>query len=303
MATESSSIDDLLMSVANGTPAPEPLPEDPIDDTPAPEPFKIEGDDHGEPERIETQEDAEASRNEPEQEAEGEADEYGNERDPENKQMRDRLKKQAESMERKHRAELDALRMQLAQQGASQQVQQAAKDFEYNPEASGDWQQQLEKFIEHTIDNRETKLQQAQQQQREAQVQMEFESKFRDDVQRFPDFEEAISSVGAEISDPMVYATRSMKNPAAFLYAAAKRAPAELQRIAKIQDPYAQIAAVGALEVTLRQTKPATKAPRPIGRAADDGTMPHKVEKGDSIEDLIAASEQRIRAKRSVLRR
>lgn len=302
MATESSSIDELLTNIATGTTPP--VPEQEVE-AKEPETLNIEGNDYGEPERIETQEEDEDARKEVVPEVTGdEADEYGNKSEPENKEIRERLKKQAESMERRYKGEIEALRAQLSQQGANPQIQQAAMDFEYNPEGAGDWQHQLAQFIDHTIDNRETKLQRAKQQQFEAQAQMEFESKFRDDVQRFPDFEQAIQEVGAEISDPMVHATRSMKNPAAFLYAAAKRAPAELQRIAKIQDPYAQIAAIGALEVTLRQTKAATKAPKPIGRMPDDGMLALKTEKrGETIEDLIQASEAKIKAKRSALRR
>lgn len=297
MATESSSIDDLLMNVATGNPAPLPDPE-PIADIPEPEPLKIEGNDYGEIERIDTQDGEDATRKEPET-ATDEADEYGNKPEPENEAIRERLTRQA----RKHEAEMAALRAQLSTQQA-QQVQEAAQGFEYNPDASGDWQQQLASFVKQTVNNMSSEREHEKQRVREAQAQMEFESKFRDDVQRFPDFEEAIMGIGADISDPMVHATRSMKNPAAFLYAAAKRAPAELQRIAKIEDPYAQIAAVGALEVTLRQTKPATKAPKPIGRAPDDGVMALKSEKREeTIEDLIKASEAKIRAKRSALRR
>jgi hypothetical protein len=72
-----------------------------------------------------------------------EFDEYGNPKEPENKEIRERLARQA----RKHQDEMDALRQQLAQQGASREVQQAAKDFEYDQNAEGDWQQQLGAFI------------------------------------------------------------------------------------------------------------------------------------------------------------
>ena len=54
-----------------------------------------------------------------------ETDEYGNEKEPENEVIRERLRKQAESLSRKHEAEIAELRTQLAQQGASQQVQKA----------------------------------------------------------------------------------------------------------------------------------------------------------------------------------
>lgn len=292
MATESSSIDELLASVVTGTPAPEYHEPVEVDETVEPESLTSEASEY----------DAEPTESEPvvaEKTTTETADEYGNEPEQENEVIRERLARQA----RKHEAELAALKSQLTRQ-QSQQVQQAADKFEYNPDESGDWQQQLASFVKQTVQNMGTEQQRAEQQQREMQAQMDFETKFRDDVQRFPDFEQAIMGLGAEISDPMVHATRSMTNPAAFLYAAAKRAPAELQRISKLQDPYAQIAAIGALEANLRQTKPATKAPRPIGKGSEDGTMPHKTQpKGETIEDLIKASEAKIKAKRVALRR
>ena len=115
-------------------------------------------------------------------------DDYGNKKTSENEVIRDRLKKQAESLERKHKAELDALRSQLADSGASREVQQAAKDFEYDPNDSGDWQQRLAYFVKQTVNNMSREEGQRQQQAREHEAQREFETKFRDGMYIFDDF-------------------------------------------------------------------------------------------------------------------
>ncbi len=115
-------------------------------------------------------------------------DEYGNKASADNEVIRERLARQAESLKRKHQAEIDDLRAQLANQGASQQVQQAAKDFEYDPEASGDWQQQLASFVKQTVKGMEVEQQRAAQQHKEAQAHAEFETKFHQGMSKFSDF-------------------------------------------------------------------------------------------------------------------
>jgi hypothetical protein len=217
-----------------------------------------------------------------------ETDEYGNEREPENKEIRERLARQA----RKHQEEIDALRAQLAQQGASREVQQAAKDFEYDPDASGDWQQQLGAFIKQTVNSMTREQEEAQTRQREAQIQADFEAKFRDGMGRFDDFRDVISSLPCEISNPMTLATRAMENPAAFLYAAAKRHPQELERISKLRDPYAQMTEMGRLEERMRKNRPTTKAPRPLGRTPEDShTATPKKKSEPNGDDLLARAD------------
>jgi len=215
-------------------------------------------------------------------------DEYGNEQEPENEAIRERLARQA----RKHQAEIDSLRAQLAQQGASQQVQQAAKDFEYDPSEEGNWQQQLASFVKQTVNSMTREQQETQQRQQEMQAQQEFESKFRDGMNRFDDFREVIGALPCEITDPMTLATRSMDNPAAFLYAAAKRHPQELERISKLRDPYGQMMEMGKLEERMRKGKSVTKAPKPLGRTPDDSTIKTKPKDKDlSGDDLLAKAD------------
>ena len=217
-----------------------------------------------------------------------EYDDYGNEKEPENEAIRERLARQA----RKHQAEIDALRSQLANQGASQQVQQAAKDFEYDPNASGDWQQQLASFVKQTVKSMNDEQANERQRHEEAKVQQEFESKFRDGMSKFSDFVDVVESLPFEITNPMTLATRAMADPASFLYAAAKRNPQELERISKIRDPYAQMTEMGKLEERMRRNKQTTTAPRPMGRTQEDSVAPETKKKREpTIEELIAKSE------------
>lgn len=219
---------------------------------------------------------------------ESDLDEYGNEK--ENEVIRDRLARQA----RKHDAELNELRSQLAQQGASTQVQKAAQDFEYDPNESGDWQQQLASFVKQTVQSMTRDQQESEKRQVEQKAQVEFESKFCEGMGNFGDFVDVIRALPFEISNPMTLSTRGMDNPAAFLYAAAKRNPQELERISKIRDPYAQMTEMGKLEERMRRNKPTTKAPRPLGRTAEDATAkPIKKEVDKSGDDLLAKADSK----------
>lgn len=224
-----------------------------------------------------------------------EEDEYGNKKERMSKGMKDRLDRKEKQHQREieqREAELNGLRAQLAQQGASREVQQAAQDFEYDPNESGDWQQQLASFVKQTVKSMTSEQEASQKRSEEAQVQAQFEAKFRDGMNKFDDFREVISSLPCEVTNPMTLATRSMDNPAAFLYAAAKRHPQELERISKIRDPYGQMMEMGKLEERMRRNKPTTKAPRPLGRAPEDATVKAKPKEKDySGDDLLAKAD------------
>lgn len=223
-----------------------------------------------------------------------ELDEYGNEKQPDNEVIRERLRKQAESLNRKHQAEIESLRAQLAQSGASQQVQKAASDFEYDPNASGDWQQQLASLVKQTVNSMTREQEEQKVQQQERQVQHEFEEKLISGMANFTDFQDVIQSLPCDITNPMTLATRAMNDPAAFLYAAAKRHPQELERISKLRDPYAQMTEMGKLEERMRRNKPSTAAPRPLGRSVEDAQVPlAKKKTEETIEGLIARADAR----------
>ena len=287
-----SNIDDLLLGGKSTThpQTPENYDSEPVVEVPETD----ESTDYGEEAETDSAKNLDAIDAQDEEQEEKptkEVDDYGNEREPENEAIRERLARQA----RKHQAEIDSLRAQLAQQGASQDVQQAARDFEYDPEAKGDWQQQLASFVKQTVNSMSREQQEHQMRTQEAQVQQEFESKFRDGMGKFNDFVDVIESLPFQITNPMTLATRAMADPAAFLYAAAKRNPQELERIAKIRDPYAQMTEMGKLEERMRKNKSSTQAPKPLARSNDDGGMPAPPKKKTepSIEDLIAQADKK----------
>ena len=236
-----------------------------------------------------------------------EEDEYGNKKERMSKGMKDRLDRKEKQYQREveqRDREINDLRSQLAQKGASKEVQQAAKDFEYNPDESGDWQQQLAQFVRQEVKSMARVEQEEQERHRESQVQAEFETKFRNGMVKFEDFRDVISSLPCEITNPMTLATRAMDNPAAFLYAAAKRHPQELERISKIRDPYAQVTEMGKLEERMRKNKPTTKAPRPLGRTPEDShsNAPKKKSEPNGDDLLARADAKRLATVKTRLR-
>jgi len=169
-------------------------------------------------------------------------------------------------------------------------VQEAAKDFQADPTSEDTWEVQLSQFIGKEF----TKLRQQEQKAVEAErhkewerkeqaTQQEFEEKFVSGTNRYNDFEKVVS--GKQITSAMMMATRTMQDPAAFVYSACKNHAAELERISKINDPYAQIAEVGRLEERMKKAKLVTKAPAPSKRTSSD-VMPDLPKQ--SIDDRIA---------------
>jgi hypothetical protein len=212
-------------------------------------------------------------------------DEYGNEAPKDNDIIRERLARQAESLQKKFDAQLAA---KIAKVRA--EIQQSPQNgFEYDPDASGDWQQQLEHFVKQTVTNMQTEGQRQQQAQQEARAHAEFEFKFHDGMSKFGDFVDVVGS--QPITDAMTLATRGMKDPAAFLYAASKRNPEELKRISAIPDQYVQMTEMGKLEERMRKSAPASKAPRPLGKTTSDVSTPHKTEKKKSLDEMLRDSD------------
>ena len=293
MSTETSSIDDILTS-QGGIKAPE-MPQDYDEpessaEEASPEPSYDYGESEPEApsESHETESEEEAPREAKTQE---DTDEYGNAK------PKPRTYTEDEVNERINKA----IRERLARGGANnqqptpQQVQQQAQDFEYNPDSADSWQAQLESFVEQTVSKMGQKQASQQNQMREQQAHAELQEKIQQGIDRYSDFREAVGS--QPVTDHMTMALRGMKDPAAFIYAASKRMPQELSRISQIPDPYAQMVEMGKLEERMRQSKPATRAPRPISRTQDDGvTIPKAPKKQETIEDMIAQSDAKRKA-------
>lgn len=298
-----SSIDELLMGGAGNSLQPETPEHKPDNNEPHEDELENEGeydttdDDLSQP--LSDDKDLDEEEDAPDEDESHESDrkeydedEYGNKKERMSKGMKERLDRKEKQYQRdveQRDREINALRAQLAQQGASPDVQKAAKDFEFDPDAEGDWQQQLAQVIRHEVKNMARTEKEEQERARESQMHREFETKFKQGITKFDDFTDVIESLPCQISDPMVLGTRAMENPAAFLYAAAKRHPAELERISKIRDPYAQMTEMGRLEERMRKNKPTTKAPRPLGRTPEDSHSPAPKKKTEDNGDTLLA--------------
>ena len=205
-----------------------------------------------------------------------ETDDYGNKiekpklytQEEVNKMIRDRLS-----------------RGKLAEQTPQQQqeIKDAAQNFQADPESSEGWEQQLESFIEKTITKVSQKSHQEEWQRKERALQDEFEDKFTRGIGRYSDFGDVVG--GKPVTNGMMLATRSMPDPAAFLYAACKQHPAEIERISKIPNPVEQGAEIGRLEERMKKAKVITKAPKPAKKITGDMSddMPKR-----SVDQLIA---------------
>jgi len=305
-----SSIDDLLMGVGNSQQPATPEHKEKLQDEKAPiEEIEPETPEYADTDDKETDDDIDVKddkwgdefetdetsekKSESDDNETDEEDEYGNPKERMSKGMKDRLDRkekqfQREIEQRDH--ELQVLRQQLAQKGASPEVQQAAKDFKYDPNDEGSWQQQLTDFVKQTVNSMTTETQQRERTMKEEQVQREFHKKFTQGMDRFGDFREV---VGAQpMDDAMTLSLRAMADPSAFIYAASKRHPQEIERISKLPDPYARMVEMGKLEERMRRNKPTTKTPRPLGRTKEDTTSKVTPKQKDTTgDDLLAKAD------------
>lgn len=309
-----SNIDDLLMGIGNTQQATTPEHKDklqkqdeekaPVEEIEQDEPEY--GDDHeagNDTEEFDDVEESEADQNEeednkPEKKGESheegeEEDEYGNKKERMSPGVKERLERKEKQHQREIEQrdyELQQLRQQLSNQGADSHVQKAAADFQYDPNDESSWQQQLTDFVKHTVTNMHTDEQQRTNQIKEQQNEYEFKQKFTKGMDRFDDFRKV---VGAQpMDDAMTLALRAMADPSAFIYAASKRHPQEIERISKLPDPYVRMVEMGKLEERMRRNKPTTKTPRSLGRTREDATT--KVipkQKDTSGDDLLAKAD------------
>jgi hypothetical protein len=309
-----SSIDDLLMGVGNSqqpatpehkeklqdekAPIDEMEPEIPEYESGEPDDQTDESDndlDESEGEITHESEEKPVSKSELDSDgnSEEEEDEYGNKKERLPKGMKDRLDRKEKQFQREieqRDQELQILRQQLAQQGASREVQQAAKDFKYDPNDEGSWQQQLTDFVKQTVNSMTTEQQQKERALKEDHVQREFHKKFTQGMDRFHDFREVVSA--QPMDDAMTLSLRAMADPSAFIYAASKRHPQEIERISKLPDPYARMVEMGKLEERMRRNKSTTKAPRPLGRTKEDITSKAIPKQKDMTgDDLLAKAD------------
>lgn len=242
----------------------------------------IPSDETGKEEKEEGTKEQDSEKEKPEENASDESsdnsdtDEYGNTID----KPKMYTEEEVQAMIRKRLR--DRHETQTPQQ--QQQMNDAAKDFKADPNSEETWEVQLEKFVENTITKVAERQKQKEWEKSEQLTQAEFEDKFTRGMQRYKDFETVVRD--KPISTAMMMATRGMDDPAAFLYAACKQHPQELERIAQIKDPYAQTASIGRLEERMKKAKLVTTAPKPSRKITGDASdkMPER-----SIDQLIAS--------------
>jgi hypothetical protein len=164
-----------------------------------------------------------------------------------------------------------------------QQQYQPQEEISHDQSAELPWEVQLEGHIKQTVQKLETEKAQHAWQAEQQRVQQEFEHKFTSGMSKYSDFNEVVA--GKPITNGIMMAARSMADPAAFIYAAAKQQPKELERIASISDPYVQAAEVGRLEERMKKARTISKAPKPPTQTRGD--MADKGSTKASLDDLI----------------
>ena len=223
---------------------------------------------------------------EPEEVAAKSTDEYGNELAPPrtyseeevNAMIRDRLS-------RGRHAQEQAPPTQYQQQQAQQQ------GFTPDPNSSEDWEVQLKNFVKQTFSEISNDERSRAQQEREHQVQAQFQEKFTTGMNRYKDFQSVVGT--KPITDAMMLAARGMSDPAAFMYAAAKNHGKELERIAQIPDPYQQGMEIGKLEATMRKGAAMSKATPPLSKTVGDYSGSKKQEVKRTVDSLIQQDAKR----------
>jgi hypothetical protein len=159
-----------------------------------------------------------------------------------------------------------------------------------------DWEAQLKEVIIQTVREDAAAEKQKAYQSEQAAIQAEqaakqeaYNNEFMDKASKFNDFEDVVKG---KISEAMYHAASAASNPAAFIYAACKRAPQEVERIRGIENPIAQMVEFGKLEEKMKTSKKSTKAPKPVSRSGSGKSVPYK-SSGQSIEEKIAESNER----------
>lgn len=256
-------IDSQLEEAFKQQPAPAPEPKE------APEPEHKDEPEHDN--NDDSEQEYDADENSEESSADNDdLDEYGNDVQKEEKTF---TQSQVEAMIR------DRLSRGQNKQPTEQQNQQNNSDIG----DSDNWEQQLEGFMDSWASKREQINQQKQWQQAEQNRQQEFESKFNSGMSKYSDFNDVVSK--SPIDDTMLIATRGMKDPAAFIYAAAKKQLPELQRIAQIQDPYTKTMEIGRLDERMKKARSKkSSAPRPGTKTKGDASNKPPV---ISVDEMI----------------
>lgn len=286
---EAKNVDDVLVKVINeqltGTSEPPPV----VETSQEPEQQQnIQEENVSQPEVNISEEKNVDNTQDQEQSSSSPIDEYGN---PIEKQKT----YTEEEVQNLIRDRLSRGRQRENQQNQQNDIRKEAENFKSDPNSEESWELQLENFIDRTISKRQQKYQEQAWQQQELSRQQEFESKFTSGMNKYKDFNQVVE--GKPITDTMLLATRSLSDPAAFIYGASKLHPKELDKISKIVDPYTQAAEIGRLhERMVKERKVISKAGKPLETPRSD--MAAKNIQGPSLEQRIQQHAKQKFAKR-----
>ena len=190
------------------------------------------------------------------------------------------------------KSQADEYQQAPVQQAPQQQYQEPAPQQYQEQSPSGEpWRDELSGMIAAEVRQIESvKQRQAFEQQAQAE-QRQFEDKFNRGMSKYADFDDVVS--GKPITSQMVMATRGMDDPAAFIYAAAKLQPKELDRIARLGDPMAQAVEIGRLDAMMRKSRSSVStAPRPIGTVRGD-VVEKSAKAPKTVDDILRNEDAR----------
>lgn len=171
------------------------------------------------------------------------------------------------------------------QQPFQQQPQQPHPQNNQQPDGEN-WESELKHYIKSTLDEVKNEENERYWQAQEQQRQQEFQEKFTSGMTKYKDFQEVVRD--KPITNGIMLGARNLENPAAFIYAAAKMHPKEIERIANIPDGYAQAAEVGRLhERMVKESKRISQAAKPLNPPT--GEMPRAKNEQPSLESRIEA--------------
>jgi hypothetical protein len=180
----------------------------------------------------------------------------------------------------------EIMRQRFNRTKKEESVHESKPQQQENQSQEGDenWESQLEGFVENTVKKMTQKQQEKSREFHERQMNDEFQDKMIRGMGRYKDFNDVVGKM--PISDPMLLATRQMKDPAAFIYAASKTQAKEIERIAQIPDPYYQAAEMGRLEERMRKVRmSATGSPKPVSQIKGD--IENRGNVRGNVDDLI----------------
>ena len=158
----------------------------------------------------------------------------------------------------------------------------------------GDWQEELNQFVNQAVTRREQELKEKQWREEAFKEQQKFENKFNQGMLKYNDFQEVVAPIAPLLNENLAQGLHGIENPAAFIYTIAKHHQGEFEKISKMNNPIQQIAALGALEATIKKNKNmGSNAPKPIDREKGDYSSKSSEPRTNSVDHILRQQRKR----------